>query len=175
LEVNGVAVAWLVFGVVLFLVELRHLAFYVLFGAVGCFAAAIVAAIAPSAIPLQVAVAVVVAVGGVVTVRPSVSRAFAHRREGHVAIGVHGGLVGQEALTLDEVGDVRKVGHVRLTGERWLATSGSGTTIPAGTKVLVTAIRGTTLVVWPVSDLGLPGGEPPDSDGAPDGADGRTT
>jgi membrane protein implicated in regulation of membrane protease activity len=172
-----VAVAWLVFGVVLILVELRHLAFYALFGAVGCLAAAIVAALAPSAVPLQVAVAAGVAGVGVLTVRPYVSRAFASRHEGHVAIGVHGGLVGQLAMTLDDVGDLGKVGHVQLVGERWLATSGSGTMIPGGTKVLVTAIRGTTLVVWPVSGLGSDPGEigPPDWDGAPDGADGRTT
>ncbi len=182
------AVTWLVLGVVLFLIELRHLAFYVLFGAIGCFAAAIVAAIAPSAIALQAGTAVVMAGVGVVTVRPYVSRAFAHRRDGNVAIGVHGGLTGQEAITLDVVGDLGRVGHVKLVGERWLATSGSGTTIPAGTKVLVTAIRGTTLVVWPVNDLGVPElsgeleppqqpapseHEPPASD-APDGADGRT-
>jgi membrane-bound ClpP family serine protease len=82
------------------------------------------------------------------------SRAFAHRREGHVARGVHGGLVGQEALTLDEVGDSPRFGHVRLVGERWLAVSGSGAAIPADTPVLVTAVQGTTLVVWPVDGLG---------------------
>jgi membrane protein implicated in regulation of membrane protease activity len=173
-----VAVIWLVLGVVLFLIELRHLAFYVLFGAIGCFAAAVVAAIAPSAIPVQAAVAVVVAGAGVVTVRPYISRAFAQRRDGHVAVGVHGGLVGQEAVTLDEVGDLRSVGHVRLVGERWLATSGSGAPIPTGTRVLVTAIRGTTLIVWPTNDLGVPeitGEIEPPGNGAPDGADGRNT
>ena len=172
------AVIWLVLGVVLFLIELRHLAFYVLFGAVGCFAAAIVAAIAPSAIAVQAGVAIVVAGAGVLRVRPYVSRAFAQRHEGHVAVGVHGGLVGQEAVTIDEVGDVRSLGHVRLVGERWLATSGSGAPIPTGTKVLVTAIRGTTLIVWPVNGLGVPditGELEPPGNGAPDGADGRNT
>lgn len=172
------AVTWLVLGVVLFLIELRHLAFYVLFAAVGCFAAALVAALAPSAIPLQAGVAVVAAGAGVVLVRPSISRAFAHRRDGHVAVGVHGGLVGQQAMTLDEVGDLSKVGHVRLIGERWLATSGSGASIPTGTNVLVTAVRGTTLVVWPVDGLGAPeitGEIEPPGNGAPDGADGSTT
>ena len=48
------------------------------------------------------------------------------------------------------VGALDQVGHVRLAGERWLAVSGSGTPIPAGTRVLVTAVEGTTLVVWPV-------------------------
>jgi membrane protein implicated in regulation of membrane protease activity len=150
---SSVVVAWLVLGVLLFLFELRHLAFYALFGAIGSLAAALVAAVAPSGIPLQAGVAVGVAGVGVVAVRPYVSRAFAHRREGHVARGVHGGLVGQEAVTLDEVGDAPQLGHVRLVGERWLAVSGSGQSIPARTTVLVTAVRGTTLTVWPVDGL----------------------
>ena len=146
------AVVWLIIGVVLLLVELRHLAFYALFAAAGSFAAGIVALIAPSSIPLQTAVAVAVAGVGVVAVRPAMSKAFHRHRGGHVARGVHGGLVGQEAVTLDEVGR-NQGGHVRLTGERWLAVSGGGSNIPAGTRVLVTAVEGTTLVVWPTDGI----------------------
>jgi membrane protein implicated in regulation of membrane protease activity len=148
-----VVVAWLIVGAVLFLFELRHLAFYALFGALGSVAAAIVAAVAPSAIPAQAGVAVGVAGVGVVAVRPLVSRAFESRHAGHVARGVHGGLVGQQAVTVDQVGDARVVGHVRLLGERWLAVSGSGRPISADTPVLVTAVQGTTLTVWPVDDV----------------------
>jgi membrane protein implicated in regulation of membrane protease activity len=186
------AVVWLVLGVVLLLVEMRHLAFYALFAAIGSLAASAVALAVPSAIPLQLVVAVVVALAGVVAVRPAVSRAFPRHLGGHVARGVHGGIVGQEALTLDEVGARHARGHVRMTGERWLAVSGAGATIPAETPVVVTAVEGTTLVVWPVADTnpGLPGavasGPPneaglgpagPDNmeprGGFPDGADGR--
>ena len=78
-----------------------------------------------------------------------------------MTIGVHGGLVGQEAVALDEVGDTHHVGHVRLAGERWLAITG-GPNISAGTSVFVTAVRGTTLEVWPVDLKGIE---------APDGAD----
>jgi membrane protein implicated in regulation of membrane protease activity len=154
------AIVWLVLGVVLLLVELRHLAFYALFVAVGSFAAAAVALALPSAIPLQLVVAVVVTVAGVVLARPAVSRAFPRHLGGQVARGVHGGLVGQEALTLDEVGAPHTRGHVRLTGERWLAISGGGAPIPAATPVIVTAVEGTTLVVWRLDDPpeGLPPG-----------------
>ena len=147
-------VAWLVVGAVLFLFELHHLAFYALFGALGCVAAAVVAAFAPSAVPLQAGVAVGTAAVGVVGVRPYVSKAFESRRTGHVARGVHGGLVGQEAFTLDEVSGPSQLGHVRLLGERWLAVSGSGEAIAPSTTVLVTAVQGTTLTVWPVDGLG---------------------
>jgi len=166
-----VLLVWLVLGGALLVVEVRHLAFYALFGALGCFGAAITAAVAPSAVPAQIAVAVVLAVLGVVTLRPYVSRVFDRRDGGPVARGVHGGLVGHEALTLDPVSD--DTGHVRLLGERWLAVSGSGTTIPPDTKVLVTAVRGTTLTVWPVDgSTPLPELGPTDTDTAPGGAEG---
>jgi membrane protein implicated in regulation of membrane protease activity len=168
-------IAWVVLGVALLLFEMHHMAFYALFGAIGALAAAVVAAFLPDAIVLQGLVAVVLTIVGVVAARPYVSRVFHHHRGGHVTRGVHGGLVGQEAVTLDEVGDDHSIGHVRLAGERWLAVSG-GTNIPAGTPVLVTGLRGTTLIVWPVDaiDRSTPLLEPPRTD-APDGADGRPT
>lgn len=143
-------VAWIAVGVVLIAVELHHLAFYALFAALGAFAAAVVAAAAPDAIAAQAVAAVVVAALGIVLLRGRVSAAFAHHYEGERLPGVHGGLVGQEVVTIDVVGAADRVGHVRLAGERWRAVSGGDHPIPAGTAVLVTAVQGTTLVVWPV-------------------------
>lgn len=169
-------VAWLVIGSLLLLFELHHLAFYALFGTIGSIAAAVVAVFAPSAVALQVGVAVSVALAGVVAVRPFVSNAFESHHAGRVARGVHGGLIGEQVTTLDEVGASHLVGHVRLSGERWLAVSGGGDTIAPGTTVLVVAVQGTTLVVWPVD--GLSGGPERialhDWDDAPDGAEGGT-
>ncbi len=162
-------VAWVVLGIVLLVVELHHLAFFALFGAIGSFAAAVLAVLVPSAVPLQVGVAVLVATIGMVAVRPLMSDALHRRNDGHPARGVHGTLVGEEVMTLDVVGDVGQPGHVRLAGERWLAQSGSGSPIPSGKRVLVTAVRGTTLVVWPVDgsttfldELSTPPAGPPD-------------
>jgi membrane protein implicated in regulation of membrane protease activity len=111
---------------------------------------------------------------GLVAVRPFIARALDARHHGLSVRGVHGGLVGHEAVTLDEVGDTHRHGHVRLTGERWLAVSGSGVTIPPDATVVVTAVQGTTLVVWPVDGGDRPTLDPPD-DAAPDGAEGRQT
>jgi membrane protein implicated in regulation of membrane protease activity len=141
---------WVALGIILLAVELHHLALYVLFGAVGAFAAAGVAGVAPSAIPLQILVAVVVALLGILLIRPYVSRSLHTRGSGRPGRGVHGTLVGEEVVTLDRVGDEGAPGHVRLAGERWLAVSGSSRTIPAGIAVVVTEVRGTTLTVWPV-------------------------
>ncbi len=149
-------VAWLVLAVVLLAFEMRHFAFYALFGAAGCFAACVTALFVPI-IPVQVAVAVVVAANGIVAVRPMMSRRFnPHEDHGPLGRGVAGTLVGEEVMTLDSVGDAHAPGHVRLAGERWLATSGSGSPIPEGARVLVTAVQGTTLVVWPVDGIIAP-------------------
>jgi|GEM_PF-643560 len=167
-----IVIAWLLLGAALLFFELHHLAFYALFAGIGALGAALVAVFFPDAILVQALVAIVLTVAGVVLARPLVSRAFHHRHSGgHVALGVHGGLVGQEAVALDEVSGQHSVGHVRLAGERWLAVTG-GRPIAPGTPVIVTEVRGTTLVVWPVD--GLEGieqlGHPPGND-APDGAE----
>ena len=158
-------VAWMLLFVVLILLELHHLAFYVLFVAIGAFAAGLVAIVAPDAYVLQALVATAVSIAGVILIRPYVSNVFHRHRGGHVAIGVHGGLVGQQAVTVDEVGDQHQVGHVRLAGERWLAFT-EGPKIEAGRSVFVSAVRGTTLEVWPIDLKSIE---------APDGADGRTS
>lgn len=145
-------VAWVVVAVVLLLFEMHHLAFYALFLAIGAFAAAVVSIAGPDTYAAQALVFVGVSVAGVVGARPFVSQAFHRHRGGHVARGVHGGLIGQEAVTLDEVGDLHQVGHVKLAGERWLAITG-GQRIEPGQPVVVTAVRGTTLEVLPVNEL----------------------
>jgi membrane protein implicated in regulation of membrane protease activity len=144
------AIAWIAAGVVLLAVELHHFAFYALFAAVGCFAGASVAVVAPGAVAVQVIVAVLVAAAGIVLARPRVSAALAARHGGHRTRGVHGGLVGQEVITLDLVGGLDAVGHVNLAGERWRAVSGAEVPLPAGTRVLIMGVEGTTLIVWPV-------------------------
>ena len=149
-------VVWVLLGIALLAVEMHHLAFYAMFAAAGAFAAAIVAAFVGDAYVTQSVVAVGTCAAGIVGVRPFVSRAVLHRRGDRVAHGVHGGLVGSEALALDRIGGVNEPGHVRLSGENWLAVSGDGRTIESGTNVTVTAVRGTTLTVWPLDPFELP-------------------
>jgi membrane protein implicated in regulation of membrane protease activity len=141
---------WLVLGIMLLAVELRHLALYALFGAAGAFGAAAVAAVWPDLVVLQLIAAAGVATAGILIARPMMSEVLARRGEGRPARGVHGSLVGEEVVTLDRVGDAHHVGHVRLAGERWLAVNGLEGTIAEGTRVLVTGVRGTTLIVCPV-------------------------
>jgi membrane protein implicated in regulation of membrane protease activity len=146
-----VAVLWIAVAAGLVLFELHHLAFFALFGAAGSAAAAVVALVAPDAYAVQVVALVIVTVLGIWLVRPYVSEVYERRHHAvHVAKGVHGGLVGQEAVTLDEVGTVEAHGHVRFVGERWLAHAVGGEAIGTGERVLIVAVEGTTLLVAPV-------------------------
>ena len=140
------AIVWVLIGLVLIAVELHHLAFYAMFGAIGAIAAAAVAVIAPSTVLVQVIVCVAVAMVGLTAFRPFASRAFAHRGPGVRIGGVHGGLIGARGVTVDEVGRNPR-GHVKLLGEQWLAVAFDPEPIPPSTAVIVTKVAGTTLTV----------------------------
>jgi membrane protein implicated in regulation of membrane protease activity len=142
---------WIIIAVLLVAIELATVSFFAIFAAAGAVAAAIVAAFAPGAYGVQIAVAAVVAGIGVVVVRPYVSRVFGHRGDGSTVGGVHGGLIGAQAMTLDEIA-VHTPGHIRLLGETWLAVTHDGLTIAPGTPVNVTKVSGTTLTVKPAEE-----------------------
>ena len=144
-------VIWFVTALALLVLELASTTFFAVFLSTGAFAAGLLAFFIPdSAIWIQAVLAIAVAMGGVVIVRPFVSRRLRRRGEPPLMPGVHGGFVGQNALGLDEIGDELHPGHVRLVGETWLAFSESEP-ILTGAPVIVTAVRGTTLVVRPAS------------------------
>lgn len=144
-------VIWFVAGLVLVAVELHTVAFYSVFVAVGSFAAAVLTLFIPdSPIWVQGVLAAVVSILGLVAVRPWVSKTFLRGSGDVVSRGVHGGLVGQEALTLDTVGDEHHPGHVQLASERWLAVTDHTPPLGADVAVTVTAVRGTTLLVRPL-------------------------
>ena len=143
---------WFVAALALLVLELASTTFFSIFLAIGAFAAGLVAFFIPdSAIWIQAVVAIVVAMGGVVIGRPFLSRKLRRQGDGPLTPGVHGGFVGQRALSLDEIGEELHPGHVRLAGETWLAFSDDHQPIATGAPVVITAVRGTTLVVRPAS------------------------
>ena len=145
-------VYWFIAALALLVLELASTTFFSIFLAIGAFAAGLLAFILPdSAIWIQAVVAIAVAMGGVVVGRPFLSSRLRRRGEGPSTPGVHGGFVGQRALALDDIGEELHPGHVRLAGETWLAFSDDHQPIPTGAPVIVTAVRGTTLVVRPAS------------------------
>jgi membrane protein implicated in regulation of membrane protease activity len=145
-------VVWVVAGLALLAVELHTVAFYAVFLAAGSFAGAILLIFVPdSPISAQATVVAVAFLAGTLALRPWMSRAILQHRGGLVSRGVHGGLVGQEALTLDTIGDEHHPGHVLLASERWLAVTDAGQPLSADQAVGVAAVRGTTLLVRPLA------------------------
>jgi membrane protein implicated in regulation of membrane protease activity len=145
-----VYVFWFGAALALLVLELASTTFFSVFLAAGAFAAGVVAfAVPDSALWIQAVIAIVVAMSGVVLVRPFLSRRLRRQGEGPLTPGVHGGFVGQGALALDEIGDQLHPGHVRLAGEVWLAFSDAHHPIATGAPVIVTAVQGTTLAVRP--------------------------
>src|SRR3954451_13760022 len=139
---------WFVAALALLVLELASTTFFSIFLAVGAFAAGLLAFVAPdSPIWVQAVLAIAVAMLGVVVGRPLLRQRLRRQGEPPLTPGVHGGFVGQRALCLDEIGGELHPGHVRLAGETWLAYAADHRPIPSGAPVIVTAVRGTTLVV----------------------------
>ena len=57
------------------------------------------------------------------------------------------GLIGQEALVLEEINNIRETGCASLEGKEWTARSVDDTVIPADTVVIVERIEGVKLIV----------------------------
>ena len=57
------------------------------------------------------------------------------------------GLIGQEALVLEEINNIRETGCARLEGKEWTARSMNDTVIPKDTVVTGERIEGVKLIV----------------------------
>ena len=150
-------VIWFIVALALLVIELASTTFYAIFLAIGAAAAGVLAFLIPdSPVWIQFVLAIVVAMAGVILVRPLVGRRLQRHAGDTIGPGVHGGFVGQRALTLDTVGDELHPGHVRLAGEVWLAVTDDHSTIDGSASVVVSAVRGTTLVVRPATAPATP-------------------
>jgi membrane protein implicated in regulation of membrane protease activity len=138
---------YVILAVILLGIEAFTLAFFAVFVAVGLLAAAVAAA---AGLPVwgQLATLSAVAVAGLVVARPPLARAMMRSNVRMRIPGVQD-LVGQTALTVDEVGDEHHPGHALLAGEHWLAIAENGLPLPPQSTVTVAGVRGTTLVVRP--------------------------
>lgn len=118
-------------------------AFFAFFLAIGCAAGALVDLIG-GPVWLQFLAAGALAIIGI-----AVPRKWLVRRMGAASSPSLPGvsLVGQRAITVDEVGDEHHPGHALLAGERWLAVTDAGEPLPPDSAVIVESVRGTTLIV----------------------------
>ncbi|HEY8759773.1 MAG TPA: NfeD family protein [Candidatus Dormibacteraeota bacterium] len=134
-------VAWVVFALAMAVVEVASVAFYAVFLALGALAAS-VAALAGANVYLQAGVFLVVALIGILGLRPVITR----RRGPRLVSGAQG-MIGQTGIVVEPIQGEHVPGHVRLAGESWPAVSADGRPIAADATVTVLEIRGSTLVV----------------------------
>ena len=144
-------VVWLVAGLLLVGLEVHSQAFFAIFLAAGAFAATIVSAVG---LPIWLSAIVFagVSLGGTLLIRPPLTLwAQRHMAPRLQMPGASDSLIGSQALTVDAVGDVNHPGHARLAGENYLAVTTAPGGLAAQTPVKVVEIRGTTLVVMPLT------------------------
>jgi membrane protein implicated in regulation of membrane protease activity len=140
------SVVWIVVAAVLGAAEI-----FTLTAALGLLAVAALAAAGTAALGFgpfaQFIIFAVVAVAGLVVVRPLVTRQLRPRHGPQHRFGV-AALVGRQARVVQEV--TGHAGRVRIGGEEWSARSYDETlVIPAGSTVDVIEIEGATALVYP--------------------------
>jgi membrane protein implicated in regulation of membrane protease activity len=138
---------WIGVALVLAAIEAATVDFVFIMFAGGALAGAVAAGLGAS-FPLQVVVAVGVALLLLFSVRPLVKRQFLDGGTDH-QIG-SSALVGRAARVLQAVTD--SDGRIKLGGETWSArlAAGTTTTVGPGEEVRVIAISGATAIVSPV-------------------------
>ncbi|HEV8055202.1 MAG TPA: NfeD family protein [Nocardioidaceae bacterium] len=147
LSENGWA-AWAGLAVLLAIAELLSLDLVLLMLAVGALGGGVTSALG-GPLALQIVVAVAVAMGTLMFVRPSVVKRM---HSGPELTTGHANLVGKQGLVVAEI--TAYGGQVRLGGELWTARPfDESVVIPAGATVDVFEIDGATAVVYPVDQV----------------------
>ncbi len=155
---DNVWLFWIGVALVLAAIEAATVDFVFIMFAGGALAAAVAAGLGAS-FPLQVVVAVGVALLLLFLVRPLIKRQFLDGEVDH-QIGASA-LVGRQARVLQAVTD--SDGRIKLGGETWSARLAEGTTtaVGPGEEVRVIALHGATAIVAPVAPLDDPLPDPP--------------
>jgi membrane protein implicated in regulation of membrane protease activity len=82
-----------------------------------------------------------------------VSRRFAERVSNEQPPGIGADrFIGEECIVLEAIDNANNTGRVRMDKEEWRANSADGQVIPKGERVVVTSIKGTHLVVEPLTE-----------------------
>jgi membrane protein implicated in regulation of membrane protease activity len=139
---------WLIIAGVFAIIEVRSLAFYALFAAIGAAAASLASAVT-NAIGIQVAVFAAVSLLGVVFVRRMVTGALSSGSRPALVSGA-AGLVGQHATVVRQVRGPHDPGTVHTRGEDWPAISYEESPLEPGEVVVVVELDRTRLVVMSI-------------------------
>lgn len=136
---------WLILGVTAFVLEMMMPTFFALFAGIGFIAAAVVAYLQPDSLFLQLIVASIFMIVGVIVFK---RKRFAETDTSEV--GTHNEFVGIEGIVTASL-STHTEGEVELLepivgSRRWPAVS-LNDTLEIGTEIKITQLRGNTLVV----------------------------
>jgi membrane protein implicated in regulation of membrane protease activity len=139
---------WLIIAGVFAIVEVRSLAFYALFAAIGAAAASLASAFT-GMVGIQVAVFAAVSLLGVGFVRRLVTGVLSSGDRPALVSGA-AGLVGQHATVVRQVKGPHHPGTVHARGEDWPAVSFEENPLEPGEVVVVVELDRTRLVVMSI-------------------------
>ncbi len=135
---------WIIIGVILLIVEIFTPGFVVATFGIGCLFAAIPAALEWHFL-WQLLIFSVATFLSFLFVRPFYMK-YLFPEEEQIPTNVDA-LVGQQAMVLEEINNLKNTGRVKVGGEDWKAISKDDSIIPSESKVKIVAIDGVKLIV----------------------------
>ena len=136
------SICWLAVFVLMIVIELATMGLTTIWFAGGA-VAGFIASMLGANVVIQAVVFFVVSIVLLIFTRPFAVR-YVNSNKTKTNID---GLIGQEALVLEEINNIRETGCARLEGKEWTARSVDDTVIPADTVVIVERIEGVKLIV----------------------------
>ena len=139
---------WVIVAIVFAIAEVMTVALFAVFITVGALGAAVVSLLGFNLL-VQAIVLGVIGVVGILVARPYLVDRL-HIGRPTLRSGADS-MVGQQAVLIEPIGGLEQPGHVKIAGELWPALTEDGSSVPAATPVVVTALRSTVLIVRPLS------------------------
>ena len=136
------SICWLAVFVLLIVIELATMGLTTIWFAGGA-VAGFIASMLGANVVIQAVVFFVVSIVLLIFTRPFAVR-YINSNKTKTNID---GLIGQEALVLEEINNIRETGCARLERKEWTARSVDDSVIPADTVVIVERIEGVKLIV----------------------------
>ncbi|MEO6796952.1 MAG: NfeD family protein [Candidatus Dormibacter sp.] len=144
---------WVIVAIAFAVVEVLSLAFFAVFITIGAAAAALASLLGFNLL-VQVIVLGVVGVAGVAAARPFLVQRL-HIGSRRLLSGADS-MIGHQGVLSDPILGPNSPGHLRVAGELWPAITEDASSIPTETPVVVTGLRGSTLIVRVVPSTPTP-------------------
>ena len=135
---------WVIFALILFIIEMFTAGFAVICLSIGAGGAAIAAA-TDATLEVQLLTFAIVSLVALAGVRPLLKRLF--YRDGEKVATNSSAMVGKHGIVCSDVDGDNESGRVIIEGVDWRAKSLDGDTIPKGTRVVVVAIDSVVLTI----------------------------